>query len=214
MDDSPITDAPKPFCFASDILASEQIDSVQDKILDTTISLPLREILAISTNLQEKFAVLKKTRPEDVLEAVENEDKNREDNGNVSQPEKSTLTCNSLDDVARVTDRYAGVVSVYRNGFTGKFGELLTKPIEKQDERTLHNVAEKGSEMTQHVTVAETPQEATHDLSASRDGEIRYCSASDLQFSRMETKVHLACVSMDNVYAFYQKGEMGQNLPF
>jgi hypothetical protein len=113
MEDSPEPKAPKPCRFALDVLEGVRIDSVQEKVLNTTITLPLREVLAISTDLQKQFAVLTKTRRESVLDAVVNEGTHAlydEDDGNVLQPENAMSTYTSFDDVAFLSDRYAGAV--------------------------------------------------------------------------------------------------------
>jgi Aspartyl protease len=132
-------DVPKQankYHFTSDIQESVKVDNVQEKVLNTMITMPLREVLAISADLQKRFTALTKTRreyvPADTL-AKANACALQDDVED-SQPGEAMLTYENLDDVASIAERYAGAVAVRPSRFfamtTGRFeGKFSDVPV-------------------------------------------------------------------------------------
>ncbi|KAF9800345.1 hypothetical protein IEO21_10382 [Rhodonia placenta] len=95
--------------FTSDVQESVNIEQVQKAILDTPITLPLRELLASSADLQKRFANLTKTRREyaakygEYLEA---------DSDQIEGARNAYLSLRWGEDAETIIGRYANSVSV------------------------------------------------------------------------------------------------------
>ncbi|KDQ48941.1 hypothetical protein JAAARDRAFT_43161 [Jaapia argillacea MUCL 33604] len=64
MKDRTTGDKAKSYRFTSDVQESVSIEEIQRQILDTSVTLPLRSILATSPELRKRIVNLTKTRRE------------------------------------------------------------------------------------------------------------------------------------------------------
>jgi hypothetical protein len=138
MRDTSRPEAPKQaskYHFTSDIQESVKVDSVQEKVLSTMITMPLREVLAISADLQKRFTALTKTRREYVSDTTVKANVGElEDDDEELRPGQAMLSYDNMDDVASIADRYVGAVAVSPNRFfamtTGRFeGKFADIPV-------------------------------------------------------------------------------------
>jgi Aspartyl protease len=142
MKDTTKQDPPKPanrYHFTSDIQESVKVENVQEKVLSTLITMPLREVLAISADLQKRVTALTKTRREYVPDSTAKANAgdgdliDDEDDAD-ARPGQAILTYEELDDVATIVDRYAGAVAISPSRFfamaTGRFeGKFADVPV-------------------------------------------------------------------------------------
>ncbi|GBE89883.1 hypothetical protein SCP_1702090 [Sparassis crispa] len=119
---SPVSRPFKPtnYRFMSNIQENVSIDQVQEQLLDTKVTLPLRNILGASSELQKRFASLTKMRKEfGVKASIYDCDEVDEDNTSVDMPQSGKeqtaqvlLTFSTKDDLMHILGRYAGAVSL------------------------------------------------------------------------------------------------------
>ncbi|KAL6299709.1 hypothetical protein BKA93DRAFT_829689 [Sparassis latifolia] len=111
---------PTNYRFTSNIQENVSIDQVQEQLLDTKVTLPLRDILGASSELQKRFASLTKTRKEFGAKAsIYDCDEVDEDNTSADMPQsgkeqtaQALLTFSTKDDLMHILERYAGAVSL------------------------------------------------------------------------------------------------------
>jgi Aspartyl protease len=121
--------------FTSDIQESVKVDSVQEKVLSTMITMPLREVLAISADLQKRFTNLTKIRREYVSDSTGKANLGvLDDEEEDIRPGQAMLSYDDQDDVASIANRYVGAVAVSPNRFfamtTGRFeGKFADTPV-------------------------------------------------------------------------------------
>ncbi|EPS97586.1 hypothetical protein FOMPIDRAFT_52139 [Fomitopsis schrenkii] len=109
--------------FTSDVQESVSPEQVQDKILNTMISIPLKMILAMSPDLQKRMAAITKTRREvSTSAAIIDDDEVAGD---------AAVTVKDEKDLEEVVNRYAAAVAIGQKRFVamvcglvqGKFGD-------------------------------------------------------------------------------------------
>src|SRR6202035_1188168 len=99
-------DVPKQankYHFTSDIQESVKVDSVQEKVLSTMITMPLREVLAISADLQKRFTALTKTRREYISDTTAKANAGEyHDEDEDARPGQAMLTYDDADEGATI----------------------------------------------------------------------------------------------------------------
>lgn len=125
---------------------------MQDKILETPVTLPLREILGMAPELQKRFAALTRTRKEAAswsVEAIETGEQGIEDDARTSyneDPGSAMLAYTTAEELYGLLERYAGAVAIGSKRFYamacgflhGKFGtEQVTFLVDSGSELNL-----------------------------------------------------------------------------
>lgn len=126
--------------FTSDVQDSVSPEQVQERILNTMISIPLKMILAVSPDLQKRMTALTKTRREVTASAT------AKDVDDDVEPGAAAVTVKDEKDLEEVISRYASAIAIGPRRFVamacglvqGKFGgEPVTFLIDSGSELNL-----------------------------------------------------------------------------
>ncbi|KAH9840966.1 uncharacterized protein C8Q71DRAFT_701249 [Rhodofomes roseus] len=127
--------------FTSDIQDMVSADQVMEKALNTMLTIPLKTLIAMSPEMQKRFATMTKTRREvnativeEVSEEEDTDDGTRTANDNVGSVGAASVTIRDEEHLAQVIDSYAAALAIGRRRFVamacglvqGKFG---TEPV-------------------------------------------------------------------------------------
>jgi hypothetical protein len=119
-DNTPQRPRQAQYRFTSDVQEGISIDKIQDQIMSTAITLPFKEIIGISPDLQKRFANMTKTRREYTAKTGEFEYSNTHEAN-----KRLMLTLDPDDDLEGVVDAYAGAITSPSSRFfamsTGRF---------------------------------------------------------------------------------------------
>ncbi|EMD31014.1 hypothetical protein CERSUDRAFT_100811 [Gelatoporia subvermispora B] len=105
--------------FTSALQDGVQVDEVQAQLLAMKVTLPLRDIIGLSPELQKRFASLTKTRREVGARAIITDRKyeEKEQKRGGGQPGAALLTYNTTDDLGVILQRYTSTVSLRSKRF-------------------------------------------------------------------------------------------------
>ncbi|KAH9836409.1 uncharacterized protein C8Q71DRAFT_708689 [Rhodofomes roseus] len=127
--------------FTSDIQDMVSADQVMEKALNTMLTIPLKTLIAMSPEMQKRFATMTKTRREVhamMVEEVSEDDDANSDAGAADDKASSvgaaSVTIRDEEHLAQVIDSYAAALAIGRRRFVamacglvqGKFG---TEPV-------------------------------------------------------------------------------------